>query len=138
LTWLLKNQTSLLISGLIYAAWTEGRDDPRFEVNYHLFSPETYYRLRPKVLLSEDDPHVPDPLSRRFGKPRIGHERESRYVWRNLHDNLDLRCIRRRFRRTRLRKIAQPRGFEPHSRLKFRCCRNAYTKKTASFVADCL
>ena len=30
-------------------------DDPRFEVNYHLFSTVHYQRLRLKVLLSEDD-----------------------------------------------------------------------------------
>src|SRR5919107_1849291 len=33
-------------------------DDPRFEVNYHLFSTTKHSRLRLKVLLSEDDPHV--------------------------------------------------------------------------------
>src|SRR5688572_14951488 len=33
-------------------------EDPRFEVNYHLFSTTHYNRLRLKVLLSEDDPHV--------------------------------------------------------------------------------
>src|SRR5260221_9675186 len=33
-------------------------EDPRFEVNYHLFSTKHHNRLRLKVLLSEDDPHV--------------------------------------------------------------------------------
>src|SRR6476661_1474075 len=33
-------------------------EDPRFEVNYHLFSTTHYQRLRLKVLLSEDDAKV--------------------------------------------------------------------------------
>ena len=33
-------------------------EDPRFEVNFHLFSTVHYQRLRLKVLLSEDDPTV--------------------------------------------------------------------------------
>src|SRR5829696_8026044 len=33
-------------------------EDPRFEVNYHLFSTVHFQRLRLKVLVSEDDPHV--------------------------------------------------------------------------------
>src|SRR5687768_14253649 len=33
-------------------------EDPRFEVNYHLLSTTSRLRLRLKVLLSEDDPHV--------------------------------------------------------------------------------
>jgi NADH-quinone oxidoreductase subunit C len=33
-------------------------EDPRFVVNYHLFSTKHYNRLRLKVRLSEDDPHV--------------------------------------------------------------------------------
>src|SRR4028118_1564031 len=33
-------------------------EDPRFEVVYHLFSTKHFNRLRLKVLLSEDDPHV--------------------------------------------------------------------------------
>src|SRR6185295_18657995 len=34
-------------------------EDPRFEVNYHLFSTTKYHRVRLKVILTEDDPHVP-------------------------------------------------------------------------------
>lgn len=33
-------------------------EEPRFEVNYHLFSTVSHDRLRLKVLLSEDDPTV--------------------------------------------------------------------------------
>src|SRR5881398_3137676 len=34
-------------------------EEPRFEVNYHLFSTSKHHRLRLKVLLNEDDAHVP-------------------------------------------------------------------------------
>ena len=34
-------------------------EEPRFEVNYHLFSTTKFHRLRLKVLLQDDDPHVP-------------------------------------------------------------------------------
>src|SRR5580765_8103021 len=33
-------------------------EDPRFVVNYHLFSTKHFNRLRLKVRLSEDNPHV--------------------------------------------------------------------------------
>ncbi|MEP6903536.1 MAG: NADH-quinone oxidoreductase subunit C, partial [Actinomycetota bacterium] len=33
-------------------------EDPRFEVNYHLFSTTHHNSLRLKVLLSEDEPNV--------------------------------------------------------------------------------
>src|SRR5437667_10968218 len=34
-------------------------EEPRFEVNYHLFSTKSYQRLRLKALLNDDDLHVP-------------------------------------------------------------------------------
>src|ERR1700693_4079134 len=34
-------------------------EEPRFEVNYHLFSTTKHHRVRLKVILSEDDIHVP-------------------------------------------------------------------------------
>ncbi len=34
-------------------------EEPRFEVNYHLFSTTIYHRLRLKVLVNEDDARVP-------------------------------------------------------------------------------
>ena len=33
-------------------------EEPRFEVNYHLFSTTKFHRLRLKVLLNDDDPRV--------------------------------------------------------------------------------
>src|SRR6266478_8012256 len=34
-------------------------EEPRFEVNYHLFSTIRHHRVRLKVILAEDDIHVP-------------------------------------------------------------------------------
>src|SRR5689334_21278883 len=34
-------------------------EEPRFEVNYHLFSTTLHHRVRLKVLLDENDAHVP-------------------------------------------------------------------------------
>ena len=34
-------------------------EEPRFEVNYHLFSTIRHHRVRLKVVLAEDDIHVP-------------------------------------------------------------------------------
>ena len=34
-------------------------EEPRFEVNYHLFSTTFHHRLRLKVVVNEDDVHVP-------------------------------------------------------------------------------
>src|SRR5258708_38447048 len=34
-------------------------EEPRFEVNYHLFSTRKHHRVRLKVLLNEEDVHVP-------------------------------------------------------------------------------
>ena len=50
-------------------------EDPRFEVNYHLFSTKHHNRLRLKVLLSEDDPHVESVTT--LWKTADWHERET-------------------------------------------------------------
>src|SRR5215204_7796077 len=49
-------------------------EDPRFEVNYHLFSTSHYQRLRLKVLLSEDDAKAESVTS--IWKTADWHERE--------------------------------------------------------------
>ena len=51
-------------------------EDPRFAVNYHLFSTTHYKRLRLKVRLSEDDPKVPTVTG--IWKTADWHERETR------------------------------------------------------------
>src|SRR5260370_11685819 len=50
-------------------------EEPRFEVNYHLFSTTRHHRLRLKVLLNEDDPHVPTVT--RVWRTANCHERET-------------------------------------------------------------
>ena len=50
-------------------------EDPRFEVNYHLFSTTHYHRLRLKVVLTEDAPNVPTVVG--LWKTANWHERET-------------------------------------------------------------
>ena len=50
-------------------------DDPRFEVNYHLFSTKHYNRLRLKALLTEDAPKIETVTS--IWKTADWHERET-------------------------------------------------------------
>jgi len=91
-------------------------EDPRFEVNYHLFSTKHYNRLRLKVLLSEDDPHVPTvtPLWRTAD----WHERETFDMFGVIFDgHPDLRRILlpSDFDGHALRKDYPLRGYEPYS-----------------------
>lgn len=91
-------------------------EDPRFEVNYHLFSTTHYKRLRLKVLLSEDDPHVESvqPL----WKTANWHERETYDLLGVIFDNHpDLRRILlpSEFDGHALRKDYPLRGYEPYS-----------------------
>lgn len=91
-------------------------EDPRFEVNYHLFSTTHYQRLRLKVLLSEDDPHVEsvEPL----WKTANWHERETYDLLGVIFDNHpDLRRILlpSEFDGHALRKDYPLRGYEPYS-----------------------
>lgn len=91
-------------------------EDPRFEVNYHLFSTTHYSRLRLKVLLSEDDPHVESvqPL----WKTANWHERETYDLLGVIFDNHpDLRRILlpSEFDGHALRKDYPLRGYEPYS-----------------------
>src|SRR6476659_4869450 len=50
-------------------------EDPRFEVNYHLFSTKHHNRIRLKVLLSEDDANVRSVAS--VWRTADWHERET-------------------------------------------------------------
>jgi NADH-quinone oxidoreductase subunit C len=91
-------------------------EDPRFEVNYHLFSTTHYSRLRLKVMLSEDDPHVEsvEPL----WKTANWHERETYDLFGVIFDNHpDLRRILlpSEFDGHALRKDYPLRGYEPYS-----------------------
>ena len=67
-------------------------EEPRFEVNYHLFSTTKYHRLRLKVLLNEDDPRVPSVTG--VWRTANWHERETYDMFGVIFDgHPDLRRI---------------------------------------------
>lgn len=91
-------------------------EDPRFEVNYHLFSTKHHKRLRLKVLLSEDDPHVETVTT--VWKTANWHERETYDMFGIIFDgHPDLRRILlpSDFDGHPLRKDYPLRGYEPYS-----------------------
>jgi NADH-quinone oxidoreductase subunit C len=91
-------------------------EDPRFEVNYHLFSTKHYNRLRLKVLLSEDEPSVKSVVS--LWKTANWHERETYDLVGVIFDgHPDLRRILlpSDFDGHALRKDYPLRGYEPYS-----------------------
>ncbi|HXF42861.1 MAG TPA: NADH-quinone oxidoreductase subunit C [Pyrinomonadaceae bacterium] len=91
-------------------------EEPRFEVNYHLFSTKHYKRLRLKVLLSEEDPHVESVTS--VWKTANWHERETFDLLGIIFDgHPDLRRILlpSDFDGHALRKDYPLRGYEPYS-----------------------
>lgn len=91
-------------------------DDPRFEVNYHLFSTTHYQRLRLKVLLSEDAPNVRTVTD--VWKTADWHERETFDLLGIIFDgHPDLRRILlpSDFDGHALRKDYPLRGYEPYS-----------------------
>jgi NADH-quinone oxidoreductase subunit C len=91
-------------------------EDPRFEVNYHLFSTTRHHRVRLKVILSEDDPH----LATVSGVWRTAdwHERETFDLFGVVFDgHPDLRRILLPddWQGHALRKDFPLRGYEPYS-----------------------
>ena len=91
-------------------------EDPRFEVNYHLFSTIHYSRLRLKVLLSDDEPNVPSVTP--LWKTANWHERETYDLVGIIFDgHPDLRRILlpSDFDGHALRKDYPLRGYEPYS-----------------------
>jgi NADH-quinone oxidoreductase subunit C len=91
-------------------------EDPRFEINYHLFSTKHHNRLRLKVLLSEDDPHVTTVTT--LWKTADWHERETFDLFGVIFDgHPDLRRILlpSDFDGHALRKDYPLRGYEPYS-----------------------
>ena len=91
-------------------------EDPRFEVNYHLFSTIHYQRLRLKVLVSEDEPNIPSVTS--IWKTADWHERETYDLFGVVFDgHADLRRILlpSDFDGHALRKDYPLRGYEPYS-----------------------
>lgn len=91
-------------------------EDPRFEVNYHLFSTTHYQRLRLKVLLSEDDAEVDSVTD--VWRTADWHERETfDLVGIKFKGHPDLRRILlpSDFDGHALRKDYPLRGYEPYS-----------------------
>jgi NADH-quinone oxidoreductase subunit C len=91
-------------------------EEPRFEVNYHLFGTKHHDRLRLKVLLSEDDAHVDTVTT--LWKTADWHERETYDLVGVIFDgHPDLRRILlpSDFDGHALRKDYPLRGYEPYS-----------------------
>lgn len=91
-------------------------EEPRFEVNYHLFSTTKHHRLRLKVVLSEDDAHVETVTG--VWRTANWHERETFDLLGVIFDgHPDLRRILLPddWQGHALRKDFPLRGYEPYS-----------------------
>ena len=90
--------------------------EPRFEVNYHLFSTTKFHRVRLKVLLNEDDVHVSSVTG--IWRTANWHERETYDLFGVVFDgHPDLRRILLPddWQGHALRKDFPLRGYEPYS-----------------------
>jgi NADH-quinone oxidoreductase subunit C len=91
-------------------------EEPRFEVNYHLFSTTEHHRVRLKVLLNEDDAHAPTVTG--VWRTANWHERETYDLFGVIFDgHPDLRRILlpEDWQGHALRKDFPLRGYEPYS-----------------------
>ncbi|MGI8813118.1 MAG: NADH-quinone oxidoreductase subunit C [Pyrinomonadaceae bacterium] len=91
-------------------------EDPRFEINYHLFSTTHHNRLRLKVLLSEDAPNVATVTQ--VWKTADWHERETFDLFGVIfkgHPDLRRILLPSDFDGHALRKDYPLRGYEPYS-----------------------
>jgi NADH-quinone oxidoreductase subunit C len=91
-------------------------EEPRFEVNYHLFSTKKHHRLRLKVLLNETNAHVPTVTG--VWRTANWHERETFDLFGIFFDgHPDLRRILLPddWQGYALRKDFPLRGYEPYS-----------------------
>ena len=91
-------------------------EEPRFEVNYHLFSTKRYHRLRLKVLLDQEDVRVPSVVP--VWRTANWHERETFDMFGVVFDgHPDLRRILLPddWQGHALRKDFPLRGYEPYS-----------------------
>jgi NADH-quinone oxidoreductase subunit C len=91
-------------------------EEPRFEVNYHLFSTTKYHRWRLKVLLNEENVHVASVTG--VWRTANWHERETYDLFGVIFDNHpDLRRILlpEDWQGHALRKDFPLRGYEPYS-----------------------
>ncbi len=114
--WVLKSKYGFNMLADLCGADRGPEEDPRFEVNYHLFSTTHHKRLRLKVLLSEDEPKVQTVVS--VWKTANWHERETFDLLGIIFENHpDLRRILlpSDFDGHALRKDYPLRGYEPYS-----------------------
>ena len=114
--WVLKTKYGFDLLADICGADRGPEEEPRFEVNYHLFSTKHDSRLRLKVLLSEDDPNVTTVTT--VWKTANWHERETYDLFGVIFDgHPDLRRILlpSDFDGHALRKDYPLRGYEPYS-----------------------
>jgi NADH-quinone oxidoreductase subunit C len=91
-------------------------EEPRFEVNYHLFSTTKHHRMRLKVLLNDEDVHVPTVTG--VWRTANWHERETFDLFGVIFDgHPDLRRILLPddWQGYALRKDFPLRGYEPYS-----------------------
>lgn len=114
--WFLKTEHSFDMLADLCGADLGPEEDPRFEVNYHLFSTVHFGRLRLKVLLSEDEPNVQTVTT--VWRTADWHERETFDMFGVRFDgHPDLRRILlpSDFDGHALRKDFPLRGYEPYS-----------------------
>lgn len=91
-------------------------EEPRFEVNYHLFSTDRYHRARLKVLLTEEDPRVQTVTT--VWKTANWHERETFDMFGIIfegHPDLRRILLPDDWEGHALRKDFPLRGYEPYS-----------------------
>jgi NADH-quinone oxidoreductase subunit C len=91
-------------------------EDPRFEVNYHLFSTRHFQRLRLKALVSEDEPRIESVVS--VWRTADWHERETYDMFGVVfegHPDLRRILLPSDFDGHALRKDYPLRGYEPYS-----------------------
>ena len=114
--WVLKTKHGFDMLADLCGADRGPEEDPRFEVNYHLFSTKHYNRLRLKVLLSEDEPNVTTVTT--VWKTANWHERETYDLFGVIfegHPDLRRILLPSDFDGHALRKDYPLRGYEPYS-----------------------
>lgn len=114
--WALKSKHGFDMLADLCGADRGPEEEPRFAVNYHLFSTTHYSRLRLKVLLSEDSPEVPSVTS--LWKTADWHERETFDMFGVVftgHPDLRRILLPSDFDGHALRKDYPLRGYEPYS-----------------------
>ena len=114
--WVLKTKHDFNMLVDLCGADRGPEEEPRFEVNYHLFSTRHHNRLRLKVLLSEDAANVGTVVT--VWKTANWHERETFDLFGIIFDgHPDLRRILlpSDFDGHALRKDYPLRGYEPYS-----------------------